>query len=80
MPYKLIEEGQLFDYLDFWQGNLGRTVLRFIPVLSLVPYRLFSCFVLQENNLRKALIPFIGVKIVTSEQELSAGGPILAAL
>jgi len=28
---------------------------------SLVPYSLFSCF-LQKNNLRKALIPFIGVR------------------
>jgi hypothetical protein len=28
-----------------------------------VPYRSFSCFFLQENDLRKALIPFIGVSV-----------------
>jgi hypothetical protein len=30
---------------------------------DLVPYRLFSWFFLQEIELRKALIPFIGVRV-----------------
>jgi len=58
---KIRESNRVFAYLARKAVLSLKSNSFAIRIRSLVPYTSFSCFFLQENELRKALIPFVGV-------------------